>query len=143
MHGRLSLPSDFDGVELHAHCEYGLVLTILKLGVGPNNGAVVEVVHLLIVGHDELAPSLFARFTLHLLLVNCGFRVEVGELLLEVFVDLIIELGEAQLGAGHFLEDLPVCLDVLYNCRRPLEAEGHGWRQSTFHGKCLLDLHNC
>jgi hypothetical protein len=140
--GRLSLPSDFDGVELHAHCKYGLVLTILEFGVGPDNGAVIEVVHLLVVGHDKLAPLLFARLALHLLLVDCGFRVEIGKVLLEVFVDLIVELGQPQLGAGYFLEDLPVCLDVLYNCRRLLDVEGHGLRHSTFDGKCLLDLHH-
>jgi hypothetical protein len=30
-----------------------------------------------------------------------------------VLVDFVVELGQAQLGAGHFLEDVPVCLHVL------------------------------
>jgi hypothetical protein len=90
----LFLPSNLNGIELHAHCKYGLVLAILELWVGPNDGAVVVVVHFLVIGGNELAPPLFPRLALHFLLIDGGFRVEVGKVLLEVFVDLIVELGE-------------------------------------------------
>jgi hypothetical protein len=88
------LPSNLNGVELHAYCKYSLVLAILKLGVGPNDGAIIVVVDLLVVCSDELAPPLFSCLALHLLLIDGGGRVEIGKLLLKVFVDLIVELGE-------------------------------------------------
>jgi hypothetical protein len=111
-----NLPNDFNSVELHAHSKYCLVLAVLELGVCSDDCAVVVVVNFLLVCHDELAPSLLSVFALHLFLVYCGLGVEIGEVLLEMFVDFIIELSEAQLRAGHLLEDLPVCLDVLDDC---------------------------
>jgi hypothetical protein len=41
-----------------------------------------------------------------------------------MLVDFVIKLGEAELGTGHFLEDVPVCFHVL----------------DDFDGKLLLDL---
>jgi hypothetical protein len=32
-----------------------------------------------------------------------------------VFVDFVVDLGQSQLRARHFLEDLPVCLHMLHN----------------------------
>jgi hypothetical protein len=32
-----------------------------------------------------------------------------------MFVDFVVNLGKSQLGAGYFLEDLPVCFHMLYN----------------------------
>jgi hypothetical protein len=121
---RRDSPDNLDGVELHADCENGLVLAILEFWVGPDDCAVVVVLDLLLVRHDELAPLLLSVLALHLILVYCGLGVKVWELLLEVLVDLIVELGEAQLGAGHLLEDLPVCLDVLHDCVLLLAGKG-------------------
>jgi hypothetical protein len=58
-----------------------------------------------------------------------------------VFVDLIVKFGEAQLRTGYFLEDLPVCLDVLDDCALPLAVrESNHVRSATFHSERLLDL---
>lgn len=109
---------------MHANRKYCLILAVLELGVCPDDGAVVVVIDPLLVGVDELAPSLLALLALHLVLVNCCLWVELGKVLLEVFVDLIVELGEAELGAGDLLEDFPICLDVLYDCALLSAAKG-------------------
>ena len=76
--------------------EDGLVLAVFPLGVGTQDGAKAVVVHLLLISHAELAPPLLASLALHLILVDgCG-GVELGEVALEVLVDLIIDLGQAQ-----------------------------------------------
>jgi len=112
-----NLPSDLDGVELHAHRKYSAVLAVLGLCVRAHHGAEVVVLHPRVVFHDEVAPSLLPRLALHLILDNRSCRVPLGEILLEVFVDLVVDLGEAELGAGDLLEDVPVRLHVLHHCR--------------------------
>jgi hypothetical protein len=135
------LPNNFDSVELHAHSKYCLVLAVLELGVCSDDCAVVVVVHLLLVCHDELAPSLLSILALHLLLVYGCLGVEIGEVLFEVFVDFIVEFGEAQLRARHLLEDLPVCLDVLDDYTSGLVRGQHDIADgATFDSECLLDL---
>jgi hypothetical protein len=135
-------PNNLDCVKLHADCKNGLILAVLELRVCPDDCAVVEVLDLLVVRHDKLAPLLFAVLALHLVLVYCGFRVKVGELRLEVLVDLIVELGEAQLGAGHLLEDLPVCLNVLHDCALSLAVKGGAshFEKRTLDSEGLLNL---
>jgi hypothetical protein len=118
------LPNNLDGVELHAHRKYRLVLAVFELWIRSNDGAVVVVVHPLLVRVDELPPSLLSFLALHLILVYCGFGVKLGEVFLEVLVDFIVEFGEAQLGARYFFEDLPVCLDVLHNYTLSLAFRG-------------------
>lgn len=110
------LPSDLNGIELHAHCENSSLLCVVCLRASPHHGAEVEVLHLLLVLVDEVAPPLLAGLALHLVLVYGGGCVEVGELLLEVLVDLIVNLGEAQSRALDLFEDVPVRLHVLDNC---------------------------
>jgi hypothetical protein len=109
------LPCDFNSVELHAHRKNCAFLAVLHLGARAEHCAEVVVLHLLLVLTDELAPSLLAVLALHLVLVQCGGRVEFGKVLLEVFVDFVIDLCESQLGTGYFLEDLPVCFHMLHN----------------------------
>jgi hypothetical protein len=130
---RCDSPDNFDGVELHADCENGLVLAILEFRVGPDDCAVVVVLDLLLVRHNELAPLLLSVLALHLILVYCGLGIKVWKFRLEVLVDLIVEFGETQLGAGHLLEDLPVCLDVLYDCALSLAGKGGASYRGTAH----------
>lgn len=118
-------------------------MTILKLGIGPHYGAKVVVVDLLLICHHEVAPPLLAGLALHFVLVDGGGRVELGEVGLQVLVDLVIHLCETQRRALDFLENSPVCGHVL-----------HGWRWgqpwclagiseamgTTFHSELLLDL---
>lgn len=111
-----SLPGDFEGVKLHTHGKDRAVLIIVLLGVGTDQGAEVEVVDLLLVHGDELAPSLFALLTLHLVLVDGLAHIDLGKVLLEVLVDLVIVLGETELGTLDRLEDLPVRLHLLNGC---------------------------
>jgi hypothetical protein len=107
------LPSNFDSVELHTDSEDGALLGVVGLVARTEHGAEVEVLDLLLVLVDEVAPLLLSGLALHLILVYGGRGIEVGELLLEVLVDFVVELGQAKLGARHFLEDVPVCLHVL------------------------------
>lgn len=95
----------------------GFVLAVLKSRVGAQQGAEVEVVNLLLVLVDEVSPALLACLALHLVLVNGGLGVVVGELLLEVLVDFVVDLGEAKLRARDLLEDGPVGGHVLDSCR--------------------------
>lgn len=111
-----NLPCDLDGVELHPNSKYGALLTVLRLWIRAYHGAEVVILHLLLVLGDELAPSFLALFALHIILIQRGRRIEFWEILLEVLVDFVVDLGESQLGTGHFLEDLPVCFHVLDNC---------------------------
>ena len=111
-----NLPGDLNSVELHAHGEDGAVLGVVCLGARTQHGAEVVVLDGLLVLVDEVAPSLLAGLALHLVLVDCSGGIEVGELLLEVLVDLVVLLGEAQGRALDLLEDVPVCLHVLDNC---------------------------
>lgn len=92
------------------------MLLVLHLRRRPHDGAKVVVVDALLVGHHELAPPVFARLALELVLVDGRGRVEVGEVLVQVLEDLVVDLGQAQLGAGDFFEDGPVCLEVLDGC---------------------------
>jgi hypothetical protein len=89
------LPNNFDSVELHAHRKYSLVLAIFKLWVCPNDGAVVVVIHSLVVGVDELAPFLLPFLALHFIFVYGGLWVEFGEFLLEMLVDFVVEFGKS------------------------------------------------
>lgn len=97
--------------------EDGFVLAVLKSRVGAQQGAKVEVVNLLLVLVDEVSPALLACLTLHLILIDRGLGVVVGELLLEVLVDFVVDLGEAKLRARDLLENGPVSGHVLDSCR--------------------------
>lgn len=96
--------------------ENSSVLVILVLGVRPDNRAKVEVVNRLLILHHPVAPLLLAGLALHLVLVDCRRRVEIGELFLEVCVDLVVHLGQPQLRARHLFEDCPVCHQVFDGC---------------------------
>ena len=106
-------PSNLDRVELHTDSKDGALLGVVGLAARTEHGAEVEVLDLLLVLVDEVAPLLLSCLALHLVLVYGGRRIEVREFLLEVLVDLVVELGQAKLGAGHLLENVPVCLHVL------------------------------
>jgi len=93
-----------------------LLLAILELGVCPQHGAKVVVVHLLLVLHHELTPPLLALGALHLVLIDRGGGVKLGELLLQVLVDVVVQLGQAEAGPAHFLKDRPVGFHVLDGC---------------------------
>jgi hypothetical protein len=106
-------PSNLDSVELHTDSKDGTLLGVVGLAAGTEHGAEVEVLDLLLVLVDEVAPLLLSCLALHLILVYCGRRIEVREFLLEVLVDFVVKLGQAKLGTRHFLEDVPVRLHVL------------------------------
>lgn len=125
----LAVSRDLDGVELHsrnytevstpsrfdipAHTKDSLILPILRLGVHSQHSTEVIIIDLLLIRHHELAPSLFAGFALHLVLVDGLGDVELGEVGLEMLVDLIVNFCQAQLRALDFLEDGPVGGHVL------------------------------
>ena len=127
-----SLPCDFNSVELHAHRKNCAFLAVLHLGARAEHCAEVVVLHLLLVLADELAPPLLALLALHLALVQCGRCVKVGEFLLEVLIDFVIDLGESQFRAGDFFEDLPVRLHVLYGCAVVLDGSRSKARQFPY-----------
>lgn len=79
------------------------MLCVLFLGVGSQYGTEAVVVDLVLVGHHELAPPFFSLRTLHLVLNNGLSRVEFGEVFAEMFVNVVIYLGEAQCAALNFL----------------------------------------
>lgn len=128
---KVVLPGNLNSVELHArhyrpcqqvwaihfrfdlHTENSGVLLVLGLGVVADHGAEIVVVNLLLVGHQELAPPILALLALHLVLVDSGGRVELGEVGLEVLVDFVVDLGQAEGRALDHLEDGPVGLHVL------------------------------
>lgn len=104
----------------------GGVLAVLDLWTRPQHGTEVVVIDLLLVGRHELAPPLLSDLALHLILVNGGGGVELGEVGLEVFEYVVVHLGEAQRGALHLLEDGPVRLKMLHGCNRlSLVSEQH------------------
>ena len=109
------LPSDLNGVELHAHCKDGTVLGVFGLWICAHHGPEVVVFHLLLILHNEVAPLLLPCLALHLILVDRDRRIPVGKVLFEMFVDLVIELGKAELGAWDLLEDVPVSLHMLHD----------------------------
>lgn len=93
--------------------EDGGVLLIFNLRTRAQDGAKVVVVDPLVVGHHEFPPPLLSRLALHLILVDGSGGVEVGEILLQVLVDLIVVLGQPQRRALDFAENGPVRLKVL------------------------------
>lgn len=134
---RGNLPSDLNGVELHAHTccscqsscdssqitslqviltENGVVLIVLLICAAADDGAEVVVLNRVLVLVDEVAPPLLAGLALHVVFDKRGGRVEVGELLHEMHIDRVVNLGQAQLGALDLLEDRPVCHEVLDSC---------------------------
>lgn len=124
----LLIPRDFDGIKLHAHREYHIILVaIVRLRVAPEHRAKIEVLNLLFVCVDELAPFLLALLALHLILVYRSGQIELRKFVFEMLVDVVVEFGQAQLRARDFLEYIPVCFHVL----------------DDFDGKLLLDLGNC
>lgn len=73
----------------------GLVLAVFKSRVGAQQCTEVVVVDLLLVLVDEVSPALLACLALHLVLIDGGLGVVVGEFLLEVLVDFVVDLCEA------------------------------------------------
>lgn len=78
------------------HTENGFLLSILDRWTVPHHGAKVVVLNLRLVCIDEVPPPFFARLALHLVLVDGGLGVEIGELLFEVFEDLVVHFGQTQ-----------------------------------------------
>jgi hypothetical protein len=91
------LPCDFDSVELHSNRENRALLTVFYVGARAKQCAKVVVLHLVLVLCDELAPPLLARLALQVVFVQCRCRVKVGKFFLEVFENLVVDLGKAQL----------------------------------------------
>lgn len=112
----LTVPGDLDGVELHARDEDGALLCVLLLGARAQHGAEAVVVDPILVCHHKVTPPLLALGALHLSLVYRGGRVKLGEVLEEVLVDLVINLGQAQGAPLDLFENGPVCLEVLDSC---------------------------
>jgi hypothetical protein len=109
----IHLPCNLESVKLHAGNKDGGVLLVLDLGAVANHGTKIVVVDLLLVLHHEVAPPVLSVLALHLVLVNLGGGVELGEGLLKVLHDLVVDLGEAKRRALDALEDGPVGLHVL------------------------------
>lgn len=81
---------------MEALTENGLILSILPFRIGSDYGAKVVVINLLLICHHELPPPFLARFALHVVFVNCGRRVELGEIFLEVLIYLVVYLSESE-----------------------------------------------
>jgi len=60
------------------------------------HSAKVVILNRILVFHDELSPSLFAGFTLHLIFDYGGGGVEVWELLHKMFVDIVVVFCELE-----------------------------------------------
>jgi hypothetical protein len=95
-----------------------LVLAVLKGRVGTQQCAEVVVVDLVLVLVDKVSPAVLACLALHLVLVDGRLGIVVGEFLLEVLVDFVVDLGQTQLGTGDLFENGPVGGHVLNSCRR-------------------------
>ena len=93
--------------------KYGLLLFVLALSIRSQHRAEVVIVDLLLVCHQELPPPLLASLALHLVLVNLRCRVELGEIGLQMCIDLIVELCESECRSADLLEDGPVCGHML------------------------------
>jgi hypothetical protein len=109
--------------------ENGLILSIFPLGVGSHYCAKVVIVNLLLIHHDEFPPSFLASFALHLVFVDCGSRIEFGEVFLQMLIYVVIHLGESQRRPADLFEDCPICRHMLNGCggvswRGILKAEG-------------------
>lgn len=104
--------------------EDGTVLCVLFLGIGSQDGTEAVIVDLLVVGHQELAPPLLALGALQLVLYYRLGWIEFGEVFHEVFVDFVVDLGQAQGAALDLLEDGPVGFEVLDGCRRSVRRRG-------------------
>lgn len=103
--------------------ENGAVLGVLLLWVLAQNCAEAVIVDLLLVSHHEVPPALLAPGALHLVFVYGLGGVELGKVLAEVLVDVIVDLGQAK-GAGlDLLEDGPVRLEVTDRCGVVVSAE--------------------
>lgn len=70
------------------------MLLIFELGVCPHDCPEIVIVDFLFVGHQEVPPSLFASFALHVVLIDRRSRVEVGEIALQMFVDFVVVFGQ-------------------------------------------------
>lgn len=92
------------------------MLCIFVLGVGSQYSAEAVVVDLVFVGHHEFTPLLLSLGALHFVLDDGLGRVEVRESLTEVFVYVVVYLGQAQGAAPDLLEDGPVGLEVFDGC---------------------------
>lgn len=105
----------------------GILPAVLRLRVRAHHGAKVVVVHQLLIDHHEVAPPLLALLALHLVLVDGLGRVEVGEVPLEVLVDVIVHPGEAQGRALDTFKDRPVGLQVLHHLDGELLLDLWAW----------------
>lgn len=72
-----------------------LVLAVLKGRIGTQQCAKVVVIDLVLVLVDKVSPAVLSCLALHLVLIDGRLGVVVGELLLEVLVDLVVDLGQA------------------------------------------------
>lgn len=106
--------------ETAPHTKNSLLTAILKLGVRPQHRSKVELSNLLVILHHKVPPPLLALLALHLILINRLGRVELGERLLEVLVDLVVPARQAERRALDSFEDRPVGLHVLDGCEKGL-----------------------
>lgn len=91
----------------------GAVLCVFVLGISSQYGTEAVVVDLVLVGHHELTPPLLSLGALHFVLDDGLGGVELGEVFAEMFVNIVIYLGQAQCAALDFFENGPVGLEVL------------------------------
>ena len=92
-------------------------MVIFIFRVCPDNRPEVVVVDLLLILVHPVAPFFLAQLALHSILVQRLCGIEVGELLLEVLVDLVVHLGQPQFRPRDFFQDSPVCHQVFHGCR--------------------------
>lgn len=90
------------------------MLVVLEFRVRSYNRAEIVVFDFLLILVHEVAPLLLALLALHLVLIDGLRRVEVGEFLLEMFVDFVVDLRQAQLGARRLLKNRPVRLQMFH-----------------------------
>ena len=76
------------------------MLSELKLRIAPQYCPEIEVRDLLLVLGHEVPPLLLSSLALHAILIQCLTNINLWELLLEVFIYLIVVLGELEGGAA-------------------------------------------
>lgn len=123
----LPVACNFDGQELDAHDQNAVLLRGVRVHVRPDQREEVVVVQLVELV-DERAPELLARGRLHLVLVNLA-HVELGKVLAERGVDLIVERGQAELAGIGTAQEL----------RRTISSES-AWRDIRPEDNCTLTL---
>lgn len=132
----MSVSKDFKRQKLHTGHKDGVLLSVVLTGVSAQQGTKVEILNSLLVSVHKLTPALLALLGLHLVLINMGSEIWVGQELGEssnsVVVNLIVLGRKAQFAAlalgknGHVSLGMRNSLDseLLFNVLEVLGGFG-------------------